>query len=67
MQKALGFTLCKTQCLNGLSVRTQNQFSVTGCIDTNDLLLRFLRNTTMPSMRANNVWSLPRPTFSPGL
>lgn len=41
-------------------------YSAKGTIETNDLLLVFLLNSTIPSVKANNVWSLPIPTFKPG-
>ena len=40
--------------------------STLGSTETNDLSFLFLRKTTVPSTRANNVWSLPIPTFYPG-
>jgi hypothetical protein len=35
-------------------------------IETNERLSFFLRNSTIPSVKAYNVWSFPIPTFSPG-
>ena len=40
--------------------------SVAGRTDTNMRPLALVRNSTLPSTRANRVWSLPRPTFWPG-
>ncbi len=34
--------------------------------DTNDLSLYPFLKVTVPSTKANNVWSLPNPTFAPG-
>lgn len=41
-------------------------YSAKGTIETNDLLLVFLLNSTIPSVKANKVWSFPIPTFKPG-
>ena len=35
--------------------------------ETKDLLLAFFLNSTIPSVRAKSVWSLPIPTLTPGL
>ena len=40
--------------------------NLAGTTDTYERLFFFLRNSTKPSVRANKVWSLPIPTFSPG-
>ena len=39
--------------------------SVIGSTDTKTRPLALVRNSTRPSVRANRVWSLPRPTFGP--
>jgi len=37
-----------------------------GTTETKERLFAFLRNSTIPSVSAKRVWSLPIPTFSPG-
>ncbi len=44
-----------------------NAYSLRGVTLTYDLPAPFLQNSTVPSTRAKSVWSLPIPTFSPGL
>ena len=44
-----------------------NVYSLRGVTLTYDLPAPFLQNSTVPSTRAKSVWSLPIPTFSPGL
>lgn len=40
--------------------------AVTGSTETYERSSRFFLNFTTPSIKANNVWSLPIPTFGPG-
>ena len=42
-------------------------FYASGKTETYDLLSLFFLNSTVPLTKANNVWSLPIPTFCPGL
>lgn len=48
-------------------VAYRNAYSLRGVTLTYDLPAPFLQNSTVPSTRAKSVWSLPIPTFSPGL
>jgi hypothetical protein len=41
--------------------------AATGSTETKDLLSFFFWKTTVPSTRANKVWSLPIPTLAPAL
>ena len=50
---------------NSRHILDVHQASVSVFIETNDLLFLVLRNSTTPFERANRVWSLPMPTFSP--
>src|SRR5690606_5936635 len=61
---ATGFSAFTAALAFGSATATAS--SSNGNTETNDLLLAFLRNTTLPSMRANRVWSLPMPTFTSG-
>ncbi len=47
--------------------RNRRRYSARGVTLTYDLPSPFLQNATVPSTRAKSVWSLPMPTFSPGL
>ena len=42
-------------------------YYASGLTETYDLSFLFFLNSTTPSTKANNVWSLPIPTLSPGL
>ena len=51
-----------------LSINSYNSYQLlsAGFTDTYERFSLHLRNTTVPFTNANNVWSFPIPTFSPG-
>gem|GEM_PF-4622906 len=50
------------------NIRCNSGYSAdTGSTETYERSSRFFWNFTTPSTSANRVWSLPMPTFSPGL
>src|SRR5690606_26960063 len=61
---AAGFSAFAATLAFGSATATAS--SSNGNTETNDLLLAFLRKTTLPSMSANSVWSFPIPTFTSG-